>query len=97
MPIYEYECKNCNTRFEKMQSITADPLTECVNCGGGPVRRVLHPVGIIFKGSGWYVTDNRKPANSAPSSSSTQSEPEAKGEKPAEPKSEAPGSSASAD
>jgi putative FmdB family regulatory protein len=60
MPIYEYECKNCGKRFEKMQSITAEPLTECVNCGGGPVRRVLHPVGVIFKGSGWYITDSKK-------------------------------------
>src|SRR5205823_296612 len=62
MPIYEYECKNCGKRFEKMQSITAEPLTECMICGGGPVRRVLHPVGVIFKGSGWYITDSKKPA-----------------------------------
>src|SRR3954471_15032720 len=60
MPIYEYECKNCGKRFDKMQSITADPLTECINCGGGPIRRVLQPVGVIFKGSGWYVTDSKK-------------------------------------
>ncbi len=66
MPIYEYECKACGTRFEKMQPITADPLTECANCGQGPVRRVLHPVGIIFKGSGWYVTDSRKGSNATP-------------------------------
>jgi putative FmdB family regulatory protein len=66
MPIYEYECKNCGKRFEKMQSITAEPLTECANCGGGPVRRVLHPVGVIFKGSGWYITDSKKPAPSGP-------------------------------
>src|SRR5438093_2518936 len=64
MPVYEYECKNCATRFEKMQSIMAEPLTECLNCGGGPVRRVLHPVGVIFKGSGWYITDSKKPARS---------------------------------
>jgi putative FmdB family regulatory protein len=62
MPVYEYECRNCGTRFEKMQSITAEPLTECLNCGKGPVRRVLHPVGVIFKGSGWYITDSRKAA-----------------------------------
>lgn len=73
MPIYEYECKNCNQRFEKLQSITAEPLTECVNCGGGPIRRVLHPVGIIFKGSGWYVTDNRKPGSGESSGSGSSS------------------------
>ncbi|HYP41029.1 MAG TPA: FmdB family zinc ribbon protein [Chloroflexia bacterium] len=60
MPIYEYECKNCVTRFEKMQPIMAEPLTECVNCGGGPIHRIFHPVGVIFKGSGWYINDSRK-------------------------------------
>ncbi|HEX9989190.1 MAG TPA: FmdB family zinc ribbon protein [Chloroflexia bacterium] len=60
MPIYEYECKNCASRFEKMQPITAEPLTECVNCGGGPIHRIFHPVGVIFKGSGWYINDSRK-------------------------------------
>ena len=60
MPIYEYECKNCASRFEKMQPIMAEPLTECVNCGGGPIHRIFHPVGVIFKGSGWYITDSRK-------------------------------------
>src|SRR5262245_58199587 len=70
MPIYEYECSNCGKRFEKMQSITAEPLTECVHCGGGPIRRVLHPVGVIFKGSGWYITDSRKSGRSEGSSTS---------------------------
>lgn len=73
MPIYEYECQNCNTRFEKIQSITADPLIVCANCGGGPIRRVMQPVGIIFKGSGWYKTDNRKAESSAGSGSTTTS------------------------
>ena len=60
MPIYEYECKQCGSRFEKMQPVTAAPLTECVNCGQGPIKRLFHPVGVIFKGSGWYITDSRK-------------------------------------
>jgi putative FmdB family regulatory protein len=60
MPVYEYECKSCGKRFEKMQPFTAEPLTECVNCGQGPIRRVFQPVGVIFKGSGWYITDSRK-------------------------------------
>ncbi len=64
MPIYEYECSNCGKRFEKLQSITAESLTECVNCGGGPIRRVMQPVGIIFKGSGWYINDSRKSSGS---------------------------------
>ncbi len=64
MPVYEYECKNCGQRFEKIQPVTADPLSECMLCGQGPVRRVLHPVGVIFKGSGWYITDSRNSGKS---------------------------------
>jgi putative FmdB family regulatory protein len=77
MPVYEYACKNCGQRFEKIQPVTADALTECILCGQGPIRRVLHPVGVIFKGSGWYVTDNRNSGKSGGSSSS-KSEDEAK-------------------
>lgn len=59
MPTYEYECTSCSDRFERRQSIKDEPLTDCPVCGG-QVRRVLFPVGIVFKGSGFYVTDNRK-------------------------------------
>jgi len=74
MPIYEYECKSCGKRFEKVQPITAEPLTECVNCGKGPVRRVIHPAGVIFKGSGWYITDSRKSSSTSPAKESTDSD-----------------------
>jgi putative FmdB family regulatory protein len=86
MPIYEYECKNCQTRFEKLQSIMDDPISVCVNCGGGPVRRVLHPVGVIFKGSGWYINDSRKSTGSSGSDSGSGSG--ASAEKPPAPKAE---------
>lgn len=59
MPIYEYECTACKTRFERSQRFSDPPVTECPECGGR-VRRVLFPAGIVFKGSGWYVTDSRK-------------------------------------
>jgi putative FmdB family regulatory protein len=59
MPIYEYECTNCGIRFERHQRISDDPVQVCPECDG-QVRRVFHPVGIIFKGSGFYVTDNRR-------------------------------------
>src|SRR6266567_9206251 len=59
MPIYEYACKECGQKFEKMQPITAEPLKECPNCGKSAIHRVFHPVGVIFKGSGWYITDSR--------------------------------------
>src|SRR5262245_25473963 len=70
MPIYEYECTSCKTRFERSQRFSDPPVSECPECGS-PVRRVLFPAGVVFKGSGWYVTDSRKPApsESAPTSS----------------------------
>ena len=55
MPIYEYKCENGHV-FDVMQSMSDDPLAECVKCSA-PVRKVLHPVGISFKGSGFYSTD----------------------------------------
>ena len=59
MPIYQYECDTCGVRFERMQRMSEDPLTECPECDG-KVHRVIQPVGIIFKGSGFYITDNRQ-------------------------------------
>ena|SRR5687768_14178926 len=79
MPIYEYECKACDTRFDKMQPIHAEPLVVCLNCGQGPVRRVYHPVGVIFKGSGWYITDSRQSAKKDGDSKSSSSESSDKG------------------
>lgn len=58
MPIYEYECEQCGVRFEKSQRFTDPVLAECPECNGH-VHRVMQPVGVIFKGSGFYVTDNR--------------------------------------
>jgi putative FmdB family regulatory protein len=55
MPIYEYKCENGHV-FDVMQSISDEPLTECIECNA-PVRKVLRPVGISFKGSGFYSTD----------------------------------------
>jgi putative FmdB family regulatory protein len=59
MPIYEYECRDCNRTFERLQHFTDEPVKVCPECGG-PVQRIIQPVGIIFKGSGFYVTDNRQ-------------------------------------
>ncbi len=59
MPLYEYECEQCGTRFERIQSIRDEPVRQCPECSGA-VHKVLHAAGIIFKGSGWYITDSRK-------------------------------------
>jgi putative FmdB family regulatory protein len=58
MPIYEYKCENGHV-FDVMQKLSEDPLATCVECGA-PVRKVLHPVSISFKGSGFYSTDYSK-------------------------------------
>lgn len=58
MPTYEYRCVSCGQHVEVVQSFSDDPLTECGLCGG-PLRKVFAPVGIVFKGSGFYRTDSR--------------------------------------
>ena len=58
MPIYEYRCENGHV-FDIMQRMSEDTLTECVQCEA-PVKKILHPVGISFKGSGFYSTDYNK-------------------------------------
>lgn len=55
MPIYEYKCENGHV-FDVMRKLSDEPLTSCIECGA-PVKKVLHPVGISFKGSGFYSTD----------------------------------------
>ncbi|HEX5643542.1 MAG TPA: FmdB family zinc ribbon protein [Thermoleophilia bacterium] len=65
MPIYEYQCDECGNSFEVMQRMSDDPLTECEKCGGS-LRKVLHPVAIHFKGSGFYTTDYGKGSGKRP-------------------------------
>lgn len=58
MPIYVYQCETCGLTFERRQRMTEPSLEDCPECDGH-VHRVIQPVGIVFKGSGFYVTDNR--------------------------------------
>ncbi len=60
MPIYEYECDSCHQRFEVMQKFSDRPLKKCTQCGG-PIHKVLSPPALVFKGTGWYVTDYARP------------------------------------
>ncbi|HLI27594.1 MAG TPA: FmdB family zinc ribbon protein [Chloroflexota bacterium] len=62
MPIYVYRCAACGVDIEKRQGFFDAPLATCDACGG-PLHRVLQPVGIIFKGSGFYITDSRNGTN----------------------------------
>jgi putative FmdB family regulatory protein len=58
VPVYEYQCDTCGLRFERRQHMSDKPLKDCPECDGH-VHRVIQPVGVIFKGSGFYITDNR--------------------------------------
>ena len=64
MPIYVYRCDTCGLTFERRQRMTERPLVDCPECEG-LVHRVIQPVGIVFKGSGFYVTDNRSKSSTA--------------------------------
>ena len=60
MPTYEYKCDACGHAFERFQSITADPVKRCPECGKAKVKRLIGTgAGLIFKGSGFYITDYR--------------------------------------
>ena len=63
MPTYSYRCTACGHAFEQFQRFSDDPLTVCPSCEG-LIKRVLHPVGVVFKGTGWYITDSRKSTTS---------------------------------
>ncbi|HEY3241247.1 MAG TPA: FmdB family zinc ribbon protein [Acidimicrobiia bacterium] len=72
MPTYEYRCTSCGQHIEAVQSFRDDPLTECGVCGG-PLRKVFAPVGIVFKGSGFYKTDSRGSGSSRKKESTKES------------------------
>jgi putative FmdB family regulatory protein len=64
MPTYEYRCEKCGEQFEVFQSFSDRALRRHPDCGG-PLEKVLHPRGIVFKGSGFYVTDSRSRSSSS--------------------------------
>ena len=66
MPTYTYRCENCGHQFDIFQHFTDDTLTECPECGKQTLHKVYSPVGIVFKGSGFYSTDNRSPSGQTP-------------------------------
>ncbi len=62
MPVYTYRCENCGVQFERTQKFSEQSLTWCPECGKKALRKVYTPVGIVFKGSGFYATDHRSPS-----------------------------------
>src|SRR5271154_731611 len=98
MPLYEYECKKCHHRFEKIQKFSDRHMKKCPDCGG-TVEQVISAPAVQFKGSGWYVTDYPKKSGSSAASSSDSesaskesaskdSEAKSDGKKESKPKSE---------
>lgn len=74
MPIYTYRCDNCGVQFERQQKFSDPPLKECPECQSKKLRKVYTPVGIVFKGSGFYATDHRSPSGRVSSKTSEEGE-----------------------
>ena len=72
MPLYEYECKKCHHRFERIQKFSDPHVKKCPDCKG-PVEQVVSAPAVQFKGSGWYVTDYPKKSSGSSSSSNGES------------------------
>ncbi len=80
MPLYEYQCKKCGHRFEKIQKFSDKPVKKCPECGGA-VEQTISAPAVQFKGSGWYVTDYAKKGSSSASSSGDSGSKDKKDEK----------------
>jgi len=86
MPVYVYHCEECDFQFEQQQKFTDNPLKKCPNCGENSLHKVYTPVGIIYKGSGFYSTDHRSKSGAvSPSKHATDT---TKSEKKSEPEKE---------
>ena len=80
MPTYAYGCDKCGFRFDKVQGFDDPPLTECPECGEDALRKLITPVGIVFKGSGFYSTDHRSPSGQGSSRKADEAAAPAKGD-----------------
>jgi len=90
VPTYEYECGKCQFRFERKQSFDEEPVAVCPQCQG-KARRVIHSTPVIFKGSGFYITDSRKHRKSEEHKEPAKSQEPAKSKEPAKGKEEVSG------
>ena len=77
MPTYQYRCLDCSSEHEIVQKFTDDPLTQCPSCEGN-VRKVFSAVGVVFKGSGFYATDNRSKGAAKSSAGGSEKKSDAK-------------------
>ncbi len=74
MPVYSYRCDHCGVQFDQKQKFSDEPLKVCPECGQPKLRKLFLPVGIVFKGSGFYATDHRSPSGQKSVSKSDTSE-----------------------
>jgi putative FmdB family regulatory protein len=88
MPVYIYRCENCGVQFERYQKFEDQPLTWCPECNKKSLHKVYQPVGIVFKGSGFYSTDHRSPSGQSWGSQNSEKSTENKTENKTETKSE---------
>lgn len=97
MPTYDYECQSCGHTTEVFQSISEDPLVTCPSCGKDELKRLISAgVGIIFKGSGFYVTDSKRSTAGASASESKKSSDSSESKSSESKKSESTSSDSSA-
>ena len=82
MPTYVYKCDKCGYHFEKLQKFSDKPVKVCPRCSGH-VKRLIHATGVVFKGSGWYITDSRGSSSASIESGSSTSK-SAEASKPSE-------------
>ena len=80
MPVYAYRCESCGIQFERHQSFSDSALKRCPECNKNSLRKVIGPVGVVFKGSGFYATDNRSTAGLDRPKSETESKSTEKSE-----------------
>jgi putative FmdB family regulatory protein len=76
MPIYQYLCAECSNRFQEYRQVAERSVSRCPKCGGR-AKKLFGAVGIIFKGSGFYTTDYRKPEDKKPAEAETSTPPKA--------------------
>ena len=81
MPTYEYECRKCGFRFERFQNMTDEPIKECPKCNGQVKRLIGAGAGVIFKGSGFYVTDYRSESYKSAAEKEKKAEKDTKSDK----------------
>ncbi|MDQ3043770.1 MAG: zinc ribbon domain-containing protein [Chloroflexota bacterium] len=85
MPTYGYRCADCGNAFEQVQRMSDPSLTSCPTCFGR-ITRVIHPIGVVFKGSGWYINDSRSAkSKSASNGKDSSDEPKSRDDDSAKP------------